>query len=130
MSLNDPVANALSHILNCERTAKSYCIVKPCSKVIMKILDIMKDNKYVGSYEVVEDGRAKLLRVNLLGRINECGVVKPNFPVSKDEFEKFEKRYLPAKDFGILVVSTTRGIMIHNQAKEKNIGGKLLAYCF
>ena len=130
MSLNDPVANALSHILNCERNAKQYCIVKPCSKVIKKVLDIMNENNYIGSYEEIEDGKAKILRVNLLGKINGCGVIKPNFPVQKDEFEKFEKRYLPAKDFGIIIVSTTKGIMIHNAAKDKNIGGKLLAYCY
>ena len=130
MSLNDPVANALSHILNCEREAKQYCIVKPSSKVIKKILTIMNENNYIGSYDEIVDGRANILKVNLLGKINGCGVIKPNFPVSKDEFEKFEKRYLPAKDFGILIVSTTKGIVIHNEAKDKNIGGKLLAYCY
>lgn len=130
MSLNDPIANALSHILNCERTAKQSCIVKPSSKVIKKILGIMQENNYIGSYEEIEDGKAKILKVNLLGKINNCGVIKPNFPVQKEEFEKFEKRFLPAKDFGIIIVSTTKGIVVHNQAKDKNIGGKLLAYCY
>ena len=48
----------------------------------------------------------------------------------KDEFEKFEKRYLPAKNFGILIVTTPEGIMTHNEAKERGIGGRLLAYMY
>ena len=41
-----------------------------------------------------------------------------------------EKRYLPAKDFGILIMSTSKGIMTHYDAKKKNLGGKLLSYCY
>ena len=50
--------------------------------------------------------------------------------IKKDGFEKFEKRYLPAKDFGIILISTTKGIMIHTEAKKKNMGGILFAYCY
>ncbi len=130
MSMNDPIANALSHILNCERTAKSSCIVQNSSKVIKKILEIMKDNQYVGSFEEIDDGKGGILKVNLLGKINNCGVIKPNFPVKKDGVEKFEKRYLLAKGFGIILISTPLGIMTHKESREKNVGGKLLAYCY
>ena len=47
-----------------------------------------------------------------------------------NKFEKFERRYLPAKDLGILFVSTPKGIMTHYDAKAKKLGGKLLAYCY
>ncbi|MDZ4226799.1 MAG: 30S ribosomal protein S8, partial [Candidatus Pacearchaeota archaeon] len=60
----------------------------------------------------------------------KCGVVKPRFPVKLDEFEKFEKRYLPAKNFGIIIVSTSNGIMTHIEAKEKKLGGRLIAYIY
>ncbi len=50
--------------------------------------------------------------------------------MTTEEFEKFEKRFLPAKDFGFLILSTSKGIMTHLAAKEKSIGGKLLAYVY
>ena len=69
-------------------------------------------------------------KVELEGNINKCGVIKPRHAVKKDEFEKFEKRYLPAKNFGILIVTTPEGIMTHYEAKERGIGGRLLAYMY
>ena len=44
--------------------------------------------------------------------------------------EKYEKRYLPAKQFGILIISTPKGLMTHVQAMDKKTGGKLIAYCY
>ncbi len=130
MGMNDILAAVLSNVINAERVGREFCTAKPVSKVITKILDIMKDHKYIGAYEKIEDGRGGILKINLLGAINKCGVVKPRFSINKDGFEKFEKRYLPAKDFGLLLVSTSQGIMTHIEAKEKGIGGKLLAYVY
>ena len=128
--LNDPLANALSKILNNEHIGKDIVIVKPISKVIKNILQIMQDRGYIGESKVTEDGKGGFITLNLLGKINKCGAIKPRYPVKNDEFEKFEKRYLPAKDFGILLVSTTQGIMTHYEVKEKKLGGILLAYCY
>ena len=128
--LNDPLAAALSKIVNAERIGKNTVVLRPASKMIKKVLDLMNEHGFIGSYEEVENGRGGELTVNLLGNINRCGVIKPRFSTKKHEFEKWEQRYLPAKDFGIIVVSTPHGVMTHNNAKEKNSGGKLLAYCY
>ena len=80
--------------------------------------------------EYIDDNRAGQFKVELEGNINKCGVIKPRHAVKKDEFEKFEKRYLPAKNFGILIVTTPEGIMTHYEAKERGIGGRLLAYMY
>lgn len=130
MSLNDLLANVLSHILNCEKIGKNICTVKPFSRVVKKVLDIMKERRYIGSYEVVDDGKGGFLKINLLGRINNCGVIKPRFAVEKGDIEKFEKRYLIAKEFGILIISTNKGVMTNEEIVKKNIGGRLLAYCY
>jgi len=130
MSMNDPLANALSHILNCEGLGKSECQIQNVSKVIQGILDICKENHYVGEYKVVDYGKGKVANLNLIGSINKCGSIKPRFAVKWSEFEKFEKRYLPAKGFGILIVSTNKGLMTHTQAFEKKLGGRLIAYCY
>ena len=128
--LNDPLSNALSVILNNEKIGKTECLIKPASKLIKEVLRVMKDNLYVGDVTDIEDGRGNLIKVSLLNNINKCGAIKPRYSVEKEEFEKFEKRYLPAKDMGVLVVSTSAGVMTHIEAKKKKIGGRLLAYCY
>jgi small subunit ribosomal protein S8 len=128
--LNDPLAAALSKIMNAERKSKKEVLIKPSSRLIKSVLTLMNEHNYIGSFEEIDDGKGGFLRVNLLGNLNKCGVIKPRFSTKKDEFEKWEKRYLPAKDFGLIFVSTPQGIVTHNQAKEKNTGGKLLAYCY
>ncbi len=128
--LNDPLAAALSKIVNAEKRSKKEVLIKPVSKTIKRILAIMNEGGYIGTLEEVEDGKGNFIKVNLLGNINKCGVIKPRFSTKKNEFEKWEKRYLPAKDFGLIIVSTPKGILTHNEAKEKNTGGKLFAYCY
>lgn len=130
MVLNDPLANALSLISNAEKVGKSDCVIKPVSKIILKVLDIMKANNYIGEYKIVKDNSGDYVTLGLVGNINKCNVIKPRFSVRRDEFEKFEKRYLLADGFGIIVVSTPKGMMTLEEAKEKKIGGKLLAYCY
>ena len=130
MSLNDPLASALSAILNCEKIGKNECDVRPSSKMVKKVLDVIRNNKYIGDFKEIESGRGNSIKVNLIGSINKCGVIKPRYSIKKVNFEKFEKRYLLAKGMGILIVSTPLGIMTHDEAKKKNIGGRLLAYCY
>ena len=130
MSLNDPLANALSHIKNCENTAKTKATIKNSSTLIKAILTLLKENGYIAKFTEVKTTRGDILEVDLIGKINNCGTIKPRFSVTLGDYEKFEKRYLPAKGFGIILVSTNQGILIHTQAREKNLGGRLLAYCY
>jgi small subunit ribosomal protein S8 len=130
MTLNDPLASALNNIFNAENVAKPECIVKPTSKVIKKVLDLMHENGYLGEIKYIENNRGGIFNVTLIGKINKCGVIKPRYSVKLNDYEKFEKRYLLAKDFGFLIVSTSKGIMTHLQAKEKKLGGKLIAYVY
>ena len=128
--LNDPLAAALTKVVNAERVGKREILIRPASSMIKKVLSIMNDHNYIGTYEEIPDGRGSVLKVNLLGNVNRCGVSKPRFSTKINQFEKWEKRYLPAHEFGIMVVSTPQGMMTHTQAKEKSIGGKLIAYCY
>lgn len=128
--LNDPLANALSGILNYEKVGKKAFTINPDSKVIKKVLDIMNQHRYIGMAETITDAKGGFTKVHLLGAINKCGVIKPRFSVGLDEFEKFEKRHLPGKNVGIIIISTNKGIMTLDDAREKGIGGRLLAYCY
>jgi small subunit ribosomal protein S8 len=128
--MNDTLANTLNNINLATKTGKTTCTVRPTSKIIVKVLEIMQDSKYIGSFEIIKNNKGGEIKINLIGALNKCGAIKPRFSVDLNNFEKFEKRYLPAKDFGLIIVSTSKGIMVHNEAKEKKIGGRLLAYVY
>lgn len=130
MALNDTLSNALSHILNSEKVGKQSCTIRPYSKLILAVLDVFKENGYIKEYKVQEITKGGILEVNLNSSINKCGAIKPRFSIKKDNFEKFEKRYLPSKNFGLLLLSTQKGIMSHNQAQKHKIGGRLIAYVY
>jgi small subunit ribosomal protein S8 len=126
----DTLSDALTAILNAEKTGKKTVTVKPASKTIANVLRTVQRAGYLGELEYIENHRGGMFDIQLLGRINKCGVIKPRFPVKKDKFEEEERKYLPARGFGILVVTTPEGVMSHEDAKEKGIGGRLLAYMF
>ena len=130
MPVKDPLADAFSNIMNHEVLRKTEVILNPASKPIAAALRIMQRLGYVGEFEFIDDGKAGMLRVELLGRINQAGVIKPHFPVKRTEFEYWEKRYLPARQFGFLIVSTPKGFMTHREAVEQGHGGRLIAYVY
>lgn len=127
---NDPIADALSRIRNAERAGHRMIQVKPASKLLGNVLQVMQEAGYIGPYEFVDDQRAGLFRVELIGHVNDCGVIKPRYSIKTDDFERWESRYLPAQDFGKLIVTTTKGVVGHDEAKELGVGGKLLAYVY
>ena len=126
----DPLNDALASIYNAEQAGFYEVTVQPMSKLLGRMLDIMQHSGYIGEYEELEDGRGGAFKITLVGRINQCGVIKPRHSVRRTDFEKWESRYLPAQDFGLLIVTTNSGVMHHNDAKEARIGGRLLAFVF
>jgi small subunit ribosomal protein S8 len=123
----DLLTDAITIIRNAELVGKMVCKV-PKSKLIENVLNVLREEKYIEDFKVLPEERK--IEVKLLGKINDCKTIKPRLPVKKTEYEKYEARYLPAPDFGILVVTTSHGVISHRKAKEKNIGGKLLAYVY
>ncbi len=130
MSLSDTLSNAMTTIKNAESTGKDKCEIRPASKLVGNVLKVFKDYGYIKGFEYIDDHRGGVYVVELSGRINDCGAIRPRFSVKKTEYEKFEKRYLPARDFGILVVSTVKGVMSQKEAMERGLGGVLLAYVY
>ena len=128
--LNDPLANALSLMKNAELRGKATCQIRPSSKLIGGILNLLREKGYISEFEFIDDGKAGVFEVTLKGTINNCGVIKPRYPVKRDELEKWEARYLPAQNFGLLILTTTNGVLSHEEAKKQGIGGKILAYVY
>jgi small subunit ribosomal protein S8 len=126
----DTLANGLTTVMNNEMRNKRECVISPSSKLLGRVLRIMQLNGYIGEFEFVDDGRSGKFRVQLLGRINKCGAVRPRYSVRIDEFEEWEKRILPSREIGTMVISTPIGVLSHREAKEKRVGGKLLAFIY
>jgi len=126
----DTLANGLTVIINNEMRNKRECIISSASKLLGRVLRVMQLNGYIGEFEFIDDGRSGKFRVQLLGRINKCGAIRPRFPVKINEFENWEKKFLPSREVGLLIVSTSKGIMSHREAKKKEVGGRLLAFVY
>ncbi len=123
------LSDCMSTLKNAESVGKDRCTVE-ASKIVMEALKTLQEKKYIGEFEKIEDNRGGKFRIELLGKINDCNAIRPRFSVKKNEFEKWEKRYLPAKGMGFLIVTTPYGIMTHEEAKSKEIGGKLVAFVY
>jgi small subunit ribosomal protein S8 len=127
---SDPLNDAMSVMKNASSNGKSECVIQPSSKLIGRVLKVMQDHGYINQFEYVEDGKAGEFRVMLKGAINNCGVIKPRYSVKKDDLGKYEARFLPAQDFGLLIITTTAGVVTQDRAKELGIGGKLIAFVY
>jgi small subunit ribosomal protein S8 len=126
----DTLANGLTTIVNNEMRNKRECIISPASKLLGRVLRIMQLNGYIGEFEFVDDGRSGKFRVQLLGRINKCGAVRPRFSARVDDFDEWEKKFLPSREVGMIIISTPKGVVSHKEAREKHFGGKLLAFVY
>lgn len=127
--LQDPLADVLSAIKNAERIGRKNCLTR-ASKEIKSVLKVLQDHDYIGAFEFIDDGRGGKFKVELKGKVIDTNVIKPRFSVDVDEFEKWEKRFLPARNVGLLVVTTNKGVVDHKKAKEMNVGGKLLCFVY
>jgi small subunit ribosomal protein S8 len=129
-SVMDVLSNGLTTILNNELRNKRECVISPASKLLGKVLRVMQLNGYLGEFEFIDDGRSGKFKVQLLGRINKCGAIRPRFPVKADEIEDWERKFLPSREVGLLIISTSKGVVSHREANEKDVGGRLLAFVY
>uniref|UniRef100_A0A8B9JKR8 Small ribosomal subunit protein uS8 n=2 Tax=Astyanax mexicanus TaxID=7994 RepID=A0A8B9JKR8_ASTMX len=124
------LADALKCINNAEKRGKRQVLLRPCSKVIVRFLTVMMKHGYIGEFEIIDDHRAGKIVVNLNGRLNKCGVISPRFDVQLKDLEKWQSNLLPSRQFGFIVLTTSAGIMDHEEARRKHTGGKILGFFF
>jgi small subunit ribosomal protein S8 len=127
--MQDALADVLTTIRNAEKIGRKECITN-AGKMIKSVLKIMHENKYIGPFELIDNGKGGKFKIELKGKIVHSGVIKPRLSVRVDELEKYEKRFLPAENVGLLILSTSKGVMDHKKAKELHIGGKLISYVY
>jgi len=125
----DLLADALNKIKVYERIGKDECSVSYI-KLVESVIATLKKNGYIKDYAPVTEGKFTVLNVVLSKKINDIGVIKPRHAVRLEEYQKYEARYIPSKNFGMLVVSTPKGVMSNKEAKEQHLGGRLLAFVY
>ena len=133
MVVINPLANALTTIYNNEMRRNKQAIIMPASKLIIHVLRTMQKEGYSGEFEYIDDGRWGKIIVQLLGRINKCGPITPRYPLSYRQLidlPNYIMRYLPSKEIGIIIVSTSKGVMSHKDAAKMRIGGVALGYVY
>ena len=123
----DTIADALNMIRNAKKARKNTIKVKRISNLLIDILKIMKDKKAIKKYKI--NAKDQSIEVTL-DEVVDCRAIKPRFTVKVDQIEKYRRRYLPARNIGTVLVSTSKGIMTHDQAQEAKIGGCLIAYFY
>lgn len=122
---HDVLSDALSAIKNAEDIGKTEIVIVG-SKLTLAVLQVLQKEGLIASAKAV----GNTIEVTLTGRINAIKAVRPRFSIGRDGFEKFETRYLPSRELGVIVISTSQGAMTHREAKEKKIGGRILAYAY
>jgi len=124
------VDDFLSHATNCVSKGKFEVTFSPINKLLLDVLEKLRQYGYVINYEVLSNEKGGKVRVIFSEFFNKGNAIKPRFPVGYREFEKYEKRYLPARGFGILLVSTNKGVKTNEECKKEKIGGVLIAYVY
>ncbi len=126
---HDVLADLFSVIKSSEAVGHKECVV-PASNLGKGILKVMQEHNYIGNFEFIDDGKGGKFKLQLLGNINKCNVIKPRFSVKTDEIIKWEKRFLPAENVGILLLTTNKGVIDQNKAKKEKEGGQLLGFVY
>ncbi len=128
--MGDLISDALSAVMNAEKISKKEITIRRNSKLLLDVIEIIKKHGYIKGYEFKANSKGGVLSIKLFNKINNIGAVRPRYPCPISEVEVYEKQYLPAAGFGILIMSTPKGLMTHADAKKQNIGGTLIAYCY
>ena len=124
------LANLFVTIDNSESRRKSECIVLPTSKLAVDVLETLKKDGYIKSFEYIDDKRGGKFKIDLFAKISKCGSITPRFKVKKNEYPSWEQQYLPSYSRGMLLVTTNQGVMSHHEALNRGLGGFLIGYVY
>ncbi len=120
----DIISDALNQIMNAKRVEKTEVEINRISKVLINLFNMMKQGKHIDFK--ITGTKAIVTILNL----NECKAIKPRFYVQVKDIDKYLRRFLPSRNFGVLVISTNKGLMTQETAYETNKGGSLIAYFY
>ncbi|MFA5803805.1 MAG: 30S ribosomal protein S8 [Melioribacteraceae bacterium] len=129
MNTTDPIADFLTRIRNAVKAKKKFVDI-PSSKMKISLAEILKNNKFIRDYNVVEDNKQNILRVHLQyinGTPSITGIKRISKPglksyVGKDELPRV------LNGLGMAVLSTPKGLLTNKQAKKEAVGGEVVCH--
>jgi len=116
---NNVLSDALYRLSNAEKKNKKEVTLHPSSKIIIKFLRIMQKYKYIGKFTKIDDHRSGKIILELLGRINKCRVISPRYNIRFENIKKWISNLLPSQKSGIIVLTTSSGIMDHKKSSSR-----------
>ncbi|MFH0854136.1 MAG: 30S ribosomal protein S8 [bacterium] len=124
--MTDPISDMLTRIKNAN-LARKKIVALPCSKIKMKILDILKEENYISDYQIIKN---KFNEIEIELKYDNG---KPSLTYLKRVSKPSRRVYVDKKDLpivlnnsGIAVISTSHGIMTNKEARKKGIGGEVI----
>ena len=130
MHIPDSIADMLTRIRNAG-AAKHETVDVPASKMKKAIAQILLDEGYIKSFQLIEDGKQGIIRIVLKYGENKTSVISGLRRVSKPGLRIYtncEDMPKVMKGLGIAIVSTSKGVMTDKQARKENVGGEVLAF--
>ena len=130
MQITDTIADLLTRIRNAS-TAKHATVDVPATNIKKAITQILVDEGYLKSFQVIDDGKQGIIRITLKYDENNASVITGLRRVSKPGlriYSSCEDMPKVMKGLGIAIVSTSKGIVTDKKARELNVGGEVLAF--
>lgn len=130
MVMTDPIADFLTRIRNAN-TARHEAFEVPASNMKIAIAKILKDEGYIKDYEIVEDNKQNVIRISLKYGKNKERVIKNLRRISKPGLRVYAKSDDIPKvlnGLGIAIISTSEGVLTDKEARNRHVGGEVLAY--
>jgi small subunit ribosomal protein S8 len=121
----DIVSDGLNRMMNAKVAGQTNVTLKHHSKFLQSIIAIGKLKGYISEYSITQKG----LFIEF-SNLNKCKAVKPRYIVKVKDIDKYVRRYLPARGMGIIVISTSKGLVTHQTALDKGLGGAVIAYFY
>lgn len=130
MQITDTIADLLTRIRNAS-SAKHATVDIPASNVKKAIVEILLNEGYIKSYQVVEDGKQGIIRITLKYDENRTPVISGIRRVSKPGlriYSSCEDMPKVMRGLGVAIVSTSKGVITDKKARELGVGGEILAF--
>ena len=130
MQITDPIADMLTRIRNAN-SARHETVDIPASNMKKAIAEILNEEGYIKSYQLIEDGKQGVIRIALKYGPSKERVISGLKRVSKPGLRIYagaEELPRVLKGLGIAVISTSKGVMTDKKARKENIGGEVLAF--
>ena len=130
MVMTDPIADMLTRIRNANQMKHEYVEI-PASKTKLEILNVFKNEGYIGEYEVIEKVPQNVIKVALKYTDKKERVIKGIKRVSKPGLRVYAKSSeLPKvlNGLGVAIISTSNGVMTDREARKLNVGGEVVAF--